>query len=104
MGRQWLISEKLYSDFELAYFNIHPLERFHTGTTDDFRFSINAGLNLGSRLSVNAGPLLHWYVYKPTDTENVDFTDRFGGSAFREVAHRSSLRKMWIGYQAAIRF
>ncbi len=98
-----LAKEKLYVDLEAASYMLQPLERFINGTSNDYRFSVNLGYHLGSWASVNAGPALHWYHYSSEDGLN-DFPNRFGANSFSEVEGPASFRKMWVGYQAAVRF
>ena len=95
--------EKLYVDLEASSHMLQPLERFISGTSNDHRLSVNAGYRLNARVSINAGPVLHWYQYG-SKNGLPEFGERFGKNPIAESGGTASFRKMWIGYQAAVRF
>ncbi|WP_258102933.1 hypothetical protein [Marinoscillum sp. MHG1-6] len=99
-GSQILNKEKYYFGAETTVNTLFPLERHISGVTQDQRLALLFGYKFFEHLSINAGPVLHYYIFTNKQPQNQEFYDRLGSRPLAE----GNNQKLWIGYRVAIGF
>ncbi|MEP0367919.1 MAG: hypothetical protein ABJN36_18885 [Cyclobacteriaceae bacterium] len=99
-GSQWYLAENPFIAIEATSHTIQPLERHISGLTIDNRLGVTFGYQIVKHLSIEGGPLLHYYLFANKKERNQSFYEQIGGKPFAEGAKQ----KAWVGYRLAIRF
>jgi hypothetical protein len=99
-GSQFINKEKMYFGLDATSNTIQPLSGYRDGLTMDNRLNISYGINLAEHLSINFGPVIHYYIFDYNKPERISFYDSIGLKPF----FKKSNQKAWVGYHIGIRF
>ncbi|MFY0600958.1 MAG: hypothetical protein JXR03_14885 [Cyclobacteriaceae bacterium] len=99
-GSQLFENEKRYLMIDVTSNTIHPLGGYLDGLTMDNRLSISFGIKFLEHLSLNFGPVIHYYLHENDRPEKDAFYDSIG---FKPFAKKSN-QKAWLGYRVGVRF
>lgn len=99
-GSQLFENEKMYFNIEATSNTILPFSGYLDGLTMDNRLSLSYGIKFIEHLSVNFGPVIHYYLHENDRPEKDAFYDSIG---FKPFAKKSN-QKAWVGYHMNIRF
>lgn len=106
MGSQIIQGQKIALDLALSYNAVQPLNEYVLDTPFNLRFDMLFGYKVFKGISVNAGPVLHWFYYSREPEGPTDFMSSFAKNYFfykgRNNPQNTSI--LWLGYQANIRF
>lgn len=104
LGTEVPIKEKFYTDVEISLHNLQSTGSHIAGISNDYRLNWSVGYLLLPELSLNAGPVLHFYHFNPENPEDASFSDRFGKTSLFERSRGNGLHKIWVGYRVAFTF
>lgn len=109
-GSHWDIirlgnAQKIYLETELTTNNIHEMtEPLYRDFSLDNRFHLNLGVSLTRNLSINAGGILHYYLfYSPDDATN-PFSNRLGDEPLYSDTVGNTYMKLWTGKRFGLRW
>ena len=102
VGTEIKLNESLYTDLELSTHNIQSTDHYIKGQTHDARFNVSMGYQLNDFLGINFGPVLHYYIFDPNNTEDAQFANRFGQNPMYSNQKGNQLHKLWVGYHVAL--
>ena len=104
LGTEIPIKEKFYTDVEISLHNLQSTKRHIAGLSNDYRLNWSMGYLLLPKVSLNAGPVLHFYHFNPENPEDASFSEGFGKTSLFERSRGNGLHKVWVGYRVAITF
>lgn len=106
MGSQVVQGKRLTLDLATSYNAVQPLTTYIVDTPTNTQFDVLFGFKFTERISVNAGPILHWLYYNRGPQDPSEF---LAPLAQKLLFHKGKNNPentsiLWIGYQANIRF
>ena len=104
LGSSHKIKSKGSWDIEATSHTLQSINHFIDGLNQDIRLKVRFGYQFANHLHVIGGPVVHYYLFNPSATEDEGFADRFGTHAFHTATSGGVLTKAWIGYELAVRF
>lgn len=101
-GSQQNIAKFLYMGVELTGHTLLPSNQQITSVPINGRFNISLGGQITERMSIHAGPVLHYlYFYGINDRFNP--MDLVGTNPLLERSSSRNSQKLWLGYRIGLR-
>ncbi len=103
-GTRMYFNEKWHSSVEVTANGLQPTDTHLKGLFLDNRLLINVGYDITERLSINAGPLIHYFIADNKADEHDYFPAKIGRGGFVDRTGARIIEKAWVGYHLSIRF
>lgn len=103
-GTQFQVAKRWKFNLELTTQHINPKNVQDNTLNLLNRVGLDFGFDVGRHFSMTAGPVINVYVTQKYDQETGIYGDDIGLSTFYDDVHGDTAVKMWVGYNAAIRF
>lgn len=103
-GTEFKLKDQWSSSVEITAQSVNPKEDHHEELNLLNRLSWNFNYQLADHLSLSAGPVLNVYVTDVYDEESGRYGDDIDMGTFYNEIFSGTNVKMWVGYNASIRF
>lgn len=98
-GTQPRITPKTYLQVEATSWQLQALDHYISELSIDNRLSLCLGFSFAPHVSINAGPVFHYFIFDASQNDSV-FYDSVGN--WKLFSRKN--QKAWIGYQVGVRF
>ncbi len=102
-GHQIDLKGNWYLGFDLTSNVLQPIDVYLEDLSLDNRFRINVGYELGERISLNTGPVVHYFLSTRESGTHKYFPELIGENAFIKSEGAGTIHRVWLGYHFTLR-